>query len=65
MQMEERENYRKQGIVSTRARKDTTMERTAAQKDWDLMMKKEMDMIRQEDKKENIDRIMKAQDYKK
>ena len=41
------------------------MAKTAAQKDWDMMMKKEMDLIRREDKQENIERIMKAQEYKK
>ena len=41
------------------------MAKTQSKKDWDLMVKKEMDMIKREDRQENVERISKAQGYKK
>lgn len=41
------------------------MAKTQSQKDWDLMLKKEMDLIKREQKVDNVDRISKANDYKK
>lgn len=39
--------------------------KTQNEKDWNLMIKKEMDLIKREDKQENVERIAKAQQFKK
>jgi hypothetical protein len=41
------------------------MTKTQNDKNWSLMIKKEMEMIKREDKLENVDRITKATEYKK
>ena len=41
------------------------MERTRDEKNWALLLKKEQELIKREDKQENVDRIAKAQQYKR
>src|SRR5437762_2561306 len=41
------------------------MTKTQNEREWSLMIKKELDLIKREEKFENVDRISKAQDYKK
>lgn len=64
-QMEAREFNRVDHIQRKRQEKDSVMAKTQAEKDWQLMLKKEMDAIKREDKQENVERIQRAQDYKK
>lgn len=64
-QMEAREFNRIDHIKSKRQEKDSVMMKTQSQKDWDLMLKKEMDLIKREGKLDNVDRISKANEYKK
>lgn len=60
-----REHNRIESVKTKRAQKDTTMTKTQNEKDWNLMIKKEMDLIKREDRLENVDRITKATEYKK
>lgn len=41
------------------------MQKTQSERDWQLMIKREMELLRREEKIENVERIAKAQDYKK
>lgn len=41
------------------------MTKTQSERDWSLMIKREMDLIKREDKLENVQRISKANEYKK
>ena len=41
------------------------MTKTQSERDWSLMLKREMDLIKREDKLENVQRITKANEYKK
>ena len=41
------------------------MARTQNEREWSLMLKREMDLIKREDRLENVDRISRAHDYKK
>lgn len=41
------------------------MQKTQSEKDWQLMIKKEMELLKREEKLENVERIAKAQEYKK
>ena len=63
--MEEREYNRIGHIKTKRNEKDSVMEKTQQQKDWDLMIKKEKDLIKREDRQENVFRINKANEYRK
>jgi hypothetical protein len=64
-QMETREYTRVNSIQSKRAQKDSVMAKTQSDKDWQLMIKREMDLIKREDKLENVERISRAQSYHK
>ena len=41
------------------------MFKTQTERDWSLMIKKEQDLIKREDKLENVNRIAQSNDYKK
>ena len=41
------------------------MAKTQSERDWSLMVKKEMDLLKREEKFENVERIARAQNYKK
>lgn len=41
------------------------MTKTREEKEYDLMIKKEIDLIKREDKLQNVERISKATNYKK
>ena len=41
------------------------MSKTQSQRDWELMMKKEYELLRREEKLESVERIQRAQNYKK
>lgn len=41
------------------------MFKTQNEREWSLMIKKEIDLIKREEKFENVERISKAQNYKK
>lgn len=64
-QMEAREFNRIDSIQNKRQEKDSVMMKTQSQRDWDLMLKKEMDLIKREQKMDNVERISKANEYKK
>ena len=64
-QMEQIEGSRIDSIRNKRSEKDSVMAKTQSEKDWNLMLKKEMDLIRREEKIENVQRISRAQSYKK
>ena len=59
-QMEEREKNRIEYIRTKRFEKDSVMTKTQTEREWSLMIKKEMDLLKREDKLENVDRINKA-----
>lgn len=63
--MEVREFSRIDYIKKKREEKDSVLTKTQGEKEWALMLKREMDLIKREDKLENVERISKAQDYKK
>ncbi len=63
--MEAREYNRIDQIKSKRAEKNSVMDKTASEREWQLLYKKELEMIKREDRLENVARIAKAQDYKK
>ena len=64
-QMEAREIQRINSIRSQRAQKDSVMSKTQREKEWALQLKREQELIKQEDKQENVKRIAKAQEYHK
>lgn len=64
-QMEVREFSRIDQIKKKREEKDSVLTKTQSEREWSLMLKREMDLIKREEKLENVDRISKAQDYKK
>jgi hypothetical protein len=63
--MEMRESSRIGSIKQKREQKDSVMTKTQSERDWSLMIKREMDLIKREDKLENVQRISKANEYKK
>lgn len=63
--MEGRESARINSIRQKRFEKDSVMTKTQNEREWSLMIKKEMDLLKREEKIENVERIGKAQDYKK
>lgn len=63
--MEVREFSRIDHIKKKREDKDVVLSKTQSERDWQLMLKREMDLIKREEKLENVDRIAKAQEYKK
>jgi hypothetical protein len=64
-QMEVREFSRIDYIKKKREEKDSVLSKTQSERDWSLMLKREMDLIKREEKLENVERIAKAQEYKK
>ena len=64
-QMEAREFNRIDFIKKKREEKNTTMSKTQSEKDWVLMLKREKDLLKREEKLENVERIARAQEYKK
>ena len=58
--MEAREIQRINSIRSQRAQKDSIMSKTQREKEWALQLKREQELIKQEDKQENVKRIAKA-----
>ncbi len=63
--MEVREFSRIDYIKKKREEKDSVLSKTQSEKEWQLMLKREMDLIKREDKLENVERISKVQEYKK
>jgi hypothetical protein len=59
-QMEVREFNRIGSIRSKREEKDSVMAKTQSERDWSLMLKREMDLLRREEKLENVERITRA-----
>ena len=64
-QMEAREFQRIGSIKAKREEKEQGMLKTQSQKEWEFMIHKEMEMIKREEKVENVQRISKAQEYMK
>ena len=64
-QMEIRESSRIGTIKNKREQKDSVMTKTQSERDWSLMIKREEDLIKREDKLENVQRITKANEHKK
>jgi hypothetical protein len=64
-QMEDREHSRIESVKRKRFEKDSVMAKTQGERDWSLMIKKELDLIKREEKFENVERIARAQNYKK
>lgn len=63
--MEAREANRLMNIRSKREEKDSVLEKTQSEKSWQMMIKREQDLIKREDRSENVERITKANEYKK
>lgn len=63
--MEVRERQRVESIKKKRVDKDVSLTKTQTEREWQLMLKREMDLIKREEKIENVTRIAKAQDYQK
>lgn len=59
-QMEAREFSRIDYIKKKREEKDSVLSKTQSEKEWQLMLKREMDLIKREEKLENVERISKA-----
>jgi len=59
-QMEVREFSRIDYIKKKREEKDSVLSKTQSEKEWQLMLKREMDLIKREEKLENVERISKA-----
>ncbi len=64
-QMAARENNRVGTIKQKREQKEQVMQRTQSEKHWQLALKREMELIKREDRQENVERISKAQQYQK
>lgn len=58
--MEVREFSRIDYIKKKREEKDSVLSKTQNEKEWQLMLKREMDLIKREEKLENVERISKA-----
>ena len=58
--MEDRESTRIEYIRKKRHEKDSVMTKTQNEREWSLMIKKELDLIKREEKFENVERIAKA-----
>lgn len=64
-QMEAREFSRINSIKANREQKEQVMTKTQSEREWSLMIKREQELLRREEKLENVGRISKAQEYKK
>ena len=58
--MEAREYSRVDQIKKKREDKDIILTKTQSEREWQLMLKREMELIKREEKLENVDRIAKA-----
>ena len=63
--MERRQQERVNSITSEALRKEESMAKTASERDWQMMIRKEQEMLRREEKWSNVERIARAQEYKK
>ena len=50
-------------IFFAKAKKEERMVKTNKAKEWEAMLKREMDVLRREERWENVLRIQKAQEY--
>ena len=64
-QNEDRLNVRINSIQSKRHEKESLMTKTQSEREWEHMIKKEYDLLRREDKLESVERISRANNYKK
>ena len=52
-------------IKSKAHHRDESMSKTQSRREWQLMIKREQEMLRREEKWANVERIARAQEYKK
>ena len=63
--MEQRAHERVESIKSKAHQREESMSKTQSQREWQLMIRREQEMLRREEKLENVERISRAQEYKK
>jgi len=64
-QNEQSMQMRVNDIRNKRLRKEKSLEATMAKRNHDLKLKREMELIKKEDREDNVDRIAKANEHKK
>lgn len=63
--MERKNHERVSSILGVAQRKEESMARTANEREWQNMIKKEQEALKREEKIETVQRIARAQEYKK
>ena len=64
-EMERKNHERVSSILGVAQRKEESMARTANEREWQNMIKKEQEALKREEKIETVQRIARAQEYKK
>lgn len=63
--MEKISTQRVEFIKSKAQQREESMTKTMTQREWQLMIKKEQEMLKREEKWQTVERIARAQEYKK
>jgi hypothetical protein len=63
--MERKQHERVNSILGVAQRKEEIMAKTANEREWQMMIHKEQEALRREEKQANVQRIARAQEYKK
>lgn len=63
--MEKISTQRVEQIKSKAQQREESMTKTMTQREWQLMIKKEQEMLKREEKWQTVERIARAQEYKK
>jgi hypothetical protein len=63
--MEKISTQRVESIKSKAQQREESMTKTMTQREWQLMIKKEQEMLKREEKWQTVERIARAQEYKK
>jgi hypothetical protein len=64
-QMESVMHVRVESIKNKAHQRESVMAKTQTQRDWQLMIKNEQELLRREEKLTTVERIARAQEYKK
>lgn len=64
-EMERKQHDRVNSILGVAQRKEEVMVKTANEREWQMMIRKEQEALRREEKQDNVQRIARAQEYKK
>ena len=64
-EMERKQHQRVNSILGVAQRKEEVMAKTANEREWQMMIRKEQESLRREEKQDNVQRIARAQEYKK